>query len=97
MVAYKLRHIETGLFYQPLRGHVNGANSNLSKAGKIYESKIIPIPPAFMKITTSQAKSLCLKVVERKVKRSRYDYIAAVRGDFEIVVIFVAEVEILKF
>lgn len=33
---YKLKHIPTGLYYKPL----NGTSSNLSKRGKIYQTKI---------------------------------------------------------
>jgi hypothetical protein len=42
MVVYKLRHKPTGLFYQPVRGRWSKDKSNLSKRGKLYETRQYP-------------------------------------------------------
>lgn len=39
MKVYKIRHKETGLFYQTITGRWAGTKSNLSKNGKIYSIK----------------------------------------------------------
>lgn len=41
-IVYKLRHKPTGLFYQPLKGRWHKDKSNLSKRGKLYETKQYP-------------------------------------------------------
>lgn len=38
MDLYKLKHIPTGLYYQPVKGSY-GNGTNLSKRGKIYQTK----------------------------------------------------------
>lgn len=38
MELYKLKHKPTGLYYQPVKGKY-GSVTNLSKKGKIYQSK----------------------------------------------------------
>lgn len=43
-IVYKLRHIPTGLFYQPVKGRWSKDKSNLSKRGKLYETKQYPKP-----------------------------------------------------
>lgn len=39
MKFYKIRHIETGMFYQPVKGRFSSTKTNLSKNGKIYNNK----------------------------------------------------------
>jgi len=41
-IVYKVRHKPTGLFYQPVKGRWTGSKSNLSKRGKLYETKQYP-------------------------------------------------------
>lgn len=41
MKVYKLIHVPTGLFYGPVRGR-GKLKTNLSKNGKIYQTKAIP-------------------------------------------------------
>ena len=40
--AYRLRHIPTGLFYQPVKGRWQHQATNLSKRGKVYLTKNYP-------------------------------------------------------
>ena len=40
--VYKIRHKPTGLFYQPIKGRWLDEKSNLSKRGKLYETKQYP-------------------------------------------------------
>lgn len=42
MIVYKVRHIPTGLFYQPVKGRWASDKSNLSKRGKLYETRQYP-------------------------------------------------------
>jgi hypothetical protein len=48
MEPYKLRHIPSGLFYQPHK-HLG---SNLSKKGKIYQTKAHGLITSFKKLTS---------------------------------------------
>ena len=43
MKPYKLKHKPTGLYYQPIRGY----GSNLSKLGKIYQTRLHGLSQAF--------------------------------------------------
>jgi hypothetical protein len=60
--VYKLRHIETGLFYQP---HQRGCNT--STVGKVYNSK--PARVGFLSISKENADRLGLETVFRDYSR----------------------------
>jgi hypothetical protein len=36
---YRIRHIPTGLYYQPVKGRWDGEKSNISKNGKVYPKR----------------------------------------------------------
>jgi len=39
MKVYKIRHKQSGLFYQPVKGRFSGRVTNLGPRGRIYESR----------------------------------------------------------
>lgn len=60
--VYKLRHIETGLFYQPQQRGIN-----TSKIGKVYNSK--PARQPWLVISKENALELGLEVGNRRYTR----------------------------
>ena len=60
--VYKLRHIETGLFYQPQQ-----RGCNTSKVGKVYNRK--PARVGFLGISKENADRLGLETVFRDYSR----------------------------
>lgn len=55
-VVYKIRHIPTGLFYQPCKGRWSKDKSHFSERGKIYQTKNIPVPSGDVNISESLVK-----------------------------------------
>lgn len=81
--VYKLRHKPTGLFYQPVKGRWNGSKSNLSKRGKLYETKQYPkdLHTGGVHVSDNLAKEFSL-VLERN---SWGNYLRTSKSDWEVV------------
>lgn len=83
IVVYKMRHKPTGLFYQPVKGRWTGSKSNLSKRGKLYETKQYPktLHTGGVQVSDSLAKefNLILK------KSSWGQYLETKEEDWEVV------------
>lgn len=41
-IVYKLKHIPSGLYYQPVKGRWKSNKTNLAVRGKVYTSKTYP-------------------------------------------------------
>ena len=68
-IVYKLQHVPTGLFYQPITGRWAKEKTNLSKLGKIYTKKNYP------KTDKNYSVNISLSLVEKlgiKARKSRY-------------------------
>ena len=84
LTVYKLRHKPTGLFYQPVKGRWAEEKSNLSKRGKIYETKQYPkdLHTGGVQISDSLAKEF-----ELTPKTTVWgNYLITKEGDWEIVI-----------
>ena len=68
-IVYKLQHVPTGLFYQPITGRWAKEKTNLSKLGKIYTKKNYP------KTDKNCSVNISLSLVEKlgiKARKSSY-------------------------
>ena len=65
---YKIRHIPTGLFYQPIKGRWGKDKTHLSKNGKTYASvrKMFDRETTTLNVSESQVKKLGLDATERR-------------------------------
>lgn len=83
VIVYKLRHKPTGLFYQPTKGRWRHNVSNLSKRGKIYETK--QYPRNLHKGSTAVSVTL-RKQFGLPLKQEGYsDYLITRESDWEVV------------
>ena len=83
LVVYKLRHKPTGLFYQPVKGRWSRDKSNLSKRGKIYETKQYPKDLHTGGVTISESLQKQFNLVVRHT--SYGNYLSTLESDWEIV------------
>lgn len=84
MKFYKIRHMPTGLFYQPVKGRFDAEKTNLSKNGKVYHKK-----PTLKHIS----HHICHSVKDESVeywKRRSYQ-IKFVKSEWEIIEFTVIE------
>lgn len=82
-IVFKLRHKPTGLFYQPVKGRWTGSKSNLSKRGKLYETKQYPkdLHTGGVQVSDSLVKEFSLIV-----KKTTYgQYLETKESDWEVV------------
>ncbi len=85
MEVYKLRHIPTGLFYQPVKGRWSKDKSNLGVRGKLYETHQYPkdLHTGGVNISDTLIKKFNLK----NTKSNRFgNYLITNKDDWEIVV-----------
>ena len=83
-VAYKVRHKPTGLFYQPVKGRWSDTKSNLSKKGKIYETK--QYPKRLHTGGVNISKSLIKKFKVTNISSNRFGmYVLSSKEDWEVV------------
>lgn len=62
---YKLKHLPTGLFYQPVTGRWSKQKTNLSKNGKLYSAKNYPNMNKNYSVNISKALEKKLNVLTR--------------------------------
>lgn len=85
MKFYKIRHIPTGLFYQPTKGHFSWEKTNLSENGKVYTKK-----PSLKHI--NQGYNVIHKIKEYPYKRSEFKRFDS--SEWEIIEYVVVEKEL---
>ena len=58
-IVYKLKHVPTGMYYQPVKGRFRHDKTNLSVRGKIYSTQSFPkLKNIHINITESQSKKI---------------------------------------
>lgn len=83
ITVYKLRHVPTGLFYQPVKGRWSREKSNLSTRGKIYETHQYPKDLHTGGVTVSEN---IINKYSLNVKKTNYgNYLTTSENDWEIV------------
>lgn len=69
---YRIRHIPTGLFYQPVKGRWQGEKSNFGENGKVYARK-----PSVKDVNTNGVRisdTLCKKYnLQHMTEESRWE------------------------
>lgn len=83
-VVYKVRHIPTGLFYQPVIGRWKDTKSNLSLTGKVYQSKKYPKDLHTGRVNVSKSLKDKFNLILRDTNSG--NYLTSVEKDWEIVV-----------
>ena len=92
MQVYKLRHIPTGLFYQPVKGKLYKDKSNLGIRGKLYETH--QYPKNLFKNRISISDTLIKKFKPSHVKNDNFgNYLITKETDWEVVVYNLKEVD----
>ena len=57
-IVYKLKHVPTGMYYQPIKGRWSHEKTNLSTRGKIYTTKLFPKKIGAVNVSKSQSEKL---------------------------------------
>jgi hypothetical protein len=72
-LVYKLKHVPTGMYYQPTKGRWAHEKTNLSTRGKIYTTKLYPKKISAVNISKSQAEKLNVLTRESSFKELMVD------------------------
>lgn len=82
MIVYKVRHIPTGLFYQPVTARWSAEKTSLSVDGKVYTKKNYPKTHTNTPVSKKQSETLGLTTEKY---RTGGEYILSSPTDWEVV------------
>ena len=57
-IVYKLKHVPTGMYYQPIKSRWSHEKTNLSARGKIYTTKLFPKKIGAVNVSKTQSEKL---------------------------------------
>ncbi len=83
-VVYKLKHIPTGLYYQPVKGRWAEDKTNLSTRGKIYTTYLYPKMDRAQSINISKTQAKKFISIVKESKYSNGLYIETIPQDWEV-------------
>ena len=84
-VVYKLQHVPSGLFYQPISGRWAKEKTNLSKLGKIYTKKNYPKTDKNCRVNISVSLAEKLGLQTRKSSYSQELVVDTIPQDWKVI------------
>lgn len=95
--VYKIQHVPTGLFYQPIKGSRGKYKTHLSTRGKVYTAKWFPIGAELKRVNVSvaQIKKLNLQEIVKEARWGGGEHIMECRPeDWKLITYNLVELEV---